>query len=205
LNADFMPSVIFAYETAASLFCLGASIAVRRSMIEKIGGIEDLSDYLVEDYEMGRRIAELGFKGVLVPPVVETMVDLKSYRDWWKHQVYWDQNTRAARPFAYLCTLLIRAIPFALIFALTEPSGYVGWTVLACTLGVRIATALFIMRWSLDDREGARAVYWLPLRDLAGMVSWLLSFVWRKTTWRGTEFRLTADGRLSAGTTVGHG
>ena len=199
LNADFMPSVIFAYETAASLFCLGASIAVRRSMIERIGGIEDLSDYLVEDYEMGRRIAALGYKGMLVRPVVETMVDLKSSRDWWKHQVYWDQNTRAARPLAYLCTLLIRAIPCALILVLLDPFSYFTWMVLVLATAVRIVTALFIMRVCLDDREGSRAVSWLPLRDIAGMVSWLLSFVWRKTTWRGTEFRLTADGRLSAG------
>ena len=204
LNADFMPSVIFAYETAASLFCLGASIAVRRQMIERIGGIEDLSDYLVEDYEMGRRIAALGYKGLLVRPVVETMVDLKTYRDWWKHQVYWDQNTRAARPFAYLCTLLIRAIPCALILVLINPLSLMSWIILTIAATMRLLTALFIMRFCLDDREGARAILWLPLRDIAGMVSWLLSFVWRKTTWRGTEFRLTADGRLSQGSPVGH-
>ena len=75
LNADFMPSVIFAYETSASLFCLGASIALRRKTLDEIGGIEGLSDYLVEDYEMGRRIVERGYSSVLVLPVIETMVE----------------------------------------------------------------------------------------------------------------------------------
>ena len=205
LNADFMPSVIFAYETSASLFCLGASIALRRKTLVEIGGIEGLSDYLVEDYEMGRRIVARGYQSVLVLPVIETMVDLKTRSDWWKHQVYWDQNTRAARPLAYFCTLLIRAVPCALIFASLNPADLSGWLVLAGTIAVRMATAGLVMGLGLDDREGVRALWWLPVRDVAGMVSWLLSFLWRKTTWRGTEFVLTADGRLAAGTTIGHG
>ena len=205
LNADFMPSVIFAYETSASLFCLGASIALRRKTLDEIGGIEGLSDYLVEDYEMGRRIVERGYSSVLVLPVIETMVDLKTRSQWWKHQVYWDQNTRAARPLAYACTLLIRAIPCALIFALLNPVGLIGWSVLAGAIAMRMATAGLIMGVGLEDREGLRALWLLPVRDVAGMVSWLLSFLWRKTTWRETEFVLTADGRLAAGTTLGRG
>ncbi len=205
LNADFMPSVIFAYETSASLFCLGASIALRRKTLDEIGGIEGLSDYLVEDYEMGRRIVERGYRSILVLPVIETMVDLKTRSQWWKHQVYWDQNTRAARPLAYACTLLIRAIPCALIFALLNPVGLMGWSVLAGAIAMRMATAGLIMGVGLEDREGLRALWLLPVRDVAGMVSWLLSFLWRKTTWRETEFVLTADGRLAAGTTLGRG
>ncbi len=77
--------------------------------------------------------------------------------------------------------------------------------VLAGTIIVRMATAGLVMGLGLEDREGVRALWWLPVRDVAGMVSWLLSFLWRKTTWRGTEFVLTADGRLAAGTTIGRG
>lgn len=196
LNADFMPSVIFANETAASLFCLGASIAVRRPTIEEIGGLDALADYLVEDYEMGRRIVNAGKRGVLVHPVVETMVDLQNPAQWWKHQVYWDQNVRAARPIAYFCTVLVRAIPFALLFALLQPTSVLAWTVLAATIAVRMITAGLIMTTGLGDKSAMRALPWLPVRDLAGLVSWLLAFSRRTTTWRGTEFILTRDGRL---------
>ena len=70
---------------------------------------------------------------------------------------------------------------------------------------MRMATAGLIMGVGLEDRESLRALWMLPVRDVAGMVSWLLSFLWRKTTWRETEFVLTADGRLAAGTTLGRG
>jgi ceramide glucosyltransferase len=196
LNADFMPSVIFANETRASLFCLGASIAVRRETLREIGGIDSLADYLVEDYEMGRRIVNLGRQGLLIQPVVETMVDLQNPAQWWSHQVYWDQNTRAARPVAFFCTVLIRALPFALLFALLQPTSAFSWLTLLAAIAVRLVTAGVIMTRGLSDRHALGALPWLPVRDLAGIVSWLLAFLRRTTTWRGTEFVLTRDGRL---------
>ena len=66
VNADFMPSVAFAHMSGASKFCLGPSIALRRSTLKEIGGLEDLADYLVEDYELGRRIWASG-KKIAVP------------------------------------------------------------------------------------------------------------------------------------------
>jgi ceramide glucosyltransferase len=196
LNADFMPSVIFANETGASLFCLGASIAVRRQTISEIGGIDALADYLVEDYEMGRRIVNAGKRGILIHPVVETMVDLQNPAQWWKHQVYWDQNTRAARPIAFFCTVLVRAIPFALLYALLQPTSILAWIILAAVMVVRLVTAGLIMSTGLGDRNSLSALPWLPVRDVAGLLSWLLAFLRRTTTWRGTEFILTRDGRL---------
>ncbi len=44
LNADFIPNVIFAHVTGASNFCLGASAALRRSVLEEIGGLDALAD-----------------------------------------------------------------------------------------------------------------------------------------------------------------
>jgi ceramide glucosyltransferase len=198
LNADFMPSVVFAYETGASEFCLGASIALRRTTIDQIGGIASLADYLVEDYELGRRIHELGMRSMFVPPIVDTMVDLQTPSQWWKHQVYWDQNTRSARPVAFFCTMLIRSVPFALVIAIVRLFDPLGLTVFAITLSIRLLTAAVIMGWGFGDREGLRALHLLPIRDVLGLISWLFAFTWRTTTWRGSEFVLTRDGRLVA-------
>jgi ceramide glucosyltransferase len=196
LNADFMTSVIFAHVTGASKFCLGASAALHRSTLQEIGGLEGLADYLVEDYEMGKRIWSSGKKVAIVPYFVETMVDLKRPSQWWSHQVYWDQNTKAARPFAFLATAIIRSIPFALFFAVVRLGDLLGLKVLAAAILIRLATAAYILCRGLQDREGLRSLWLLPLRDLASLVSWLLAFTKRTTIWRGSEFILTRDGRL---------
>ncbi|MGD0307933.1 MAG: bacteriohopanetetrol glucosamine biosynthesis glycosyltransferase HpnI [Acidobacteriota bacterium] len=198
LNADFMANVVFAHITGASKFCLGASAALRRSTLAEIGGLEGLADYLVEDYEMGRRIWSSGKKIEIVPYLVDTMVDLKTPAQWWGHQVYWDQNTRAARPWAFLATAVIRSTPFAILFALARFCDPLGLGVLAGALVLRMATAAVILGWGFGDREGVKSIGLLPARDVLSLASWFLAFAKRTTVWRGSQFTLTRDGRLVA-------
>ncbi len=198
LNADFMANVLFAHVSGASKFCLGASAALHRSTLEQIGGLEGLSDYLVEDYEMGRRIGLLGKEVAIIPYFVDTIVDLKSPGQWWNHQVYWDQNTRAARPFAFFATALIRSVPFALLYAIARLGDAIGLSVLCGACVLRTATSAVVLGWGLRDREGLRSLGLLLFRDLTSLVTWLLAFTKRTTIWRGTSFVLTRDGRLVA-------
>jgi ceramide glucosyltransferase len=202
LNAGFITDVIFAYVTGASKFCLGASAALHRSMLQQIGGLEALSDYLVEDYEMGRRIWISGKKVAVVPYFVDTIVDLKSPSQWWNHQVYWDQNTRAARPVAFFATALIRSVPFAILYAIVRMGDVTGLYALAGAIALRMTSAAAVLGWGLRDREGLRSLWLLIPRDISSLATWLLAFTKRTTIWRGTSFVLTRDGRLVAQKTV---
>lgn len=192
---DFTVNLIFANVTGAANFCLGASTALHRSTLQSIGGFASLAEYLVEDYEMGQRIQEKGLKGVLVSYFVDTVVDLQNASDWWRHQVYWDQNTRAARPLGFFATVLTRSVPFAFLLALLRLFDMFGLVVLASALTVRLGAAACLLR-RLGDDEGARSLALLPLRDLVGLASWLFALCKRTFVWRGREFGLTRNGRI---------
>lgn len=198
LNADFIANVLFAHVSGASKFCLGASAALRRSTLEEIGGLEGLADYLVEDYEMGRRIWTMGKKVAIIPYFVDTIVDLKSPSQWWNHQIYWDQNTRAARPFAFLSTILVRSVPFALLYAAIRLGDSIGLSVFLAAVILRLISAAIILGWGIQDREGLRSLGLLVFRDLSSLATWLLAFTKKTTIWRGASFILTRDGRLLA-------
>jgi ceramide glucosyltransferase len=197
LNADFVPSVIFAYMTGTSKFCLGSSVAFRRSSLREMGGLESLADYLAEDYEMGRRLWVSGKRTVLVPYFVDIVIDLKDTLQWWDHQVCWDQKTRAARPVGFFATIVTRSVPFALLFAALRLGDGLGLATLAGALGLRIVTAAGIMRWALRDREGLKSLGLLPLRDIAALASWFLAFTRKTVTWRASRMSLKRDGRLA--------
>ena len=194
MNADFMPSVMFAEVTGASNSCLGPSIAIRRSILDQLGGLESLADYLVEDYEIGRRVWTSGLKMVLLPYMIDVVVDLSSWRNWWSHQVYWDQNTYLARPGAFISTILIRSIPFALIFAVLRWD-LIGLEVLMATILIRIITATIVAK-EMGDKETIKSLYLLPFRDAIGLVFWGLAFTQRTVIWRGVEFKLTSHGKM---------
>jgi ceramide glucosyltransferase len=194
-NAEFIPSSVFAYRTGASGLCLGASVALRRTTLEAVGGLASLADYLVEDYELGRRILERGERMVLLPYFVDLTVDLDSAKSWWRHQIYWDQNTRAARPVGFAASVLTRAVPFALLYAALRLFDPLGLLILLAAIAVRLGTAAG-NALLLRDRATLRALWLLPLRDLAGLLFWVLAMGKRTFVWRGYEFELARGGRI---------
>lgn len=194
-NSEFIVNVVFADVSGAYDFCPGCSVAIRRKALDEIGGFEPLLDYLVEDFELGRRINAKGYRTVLVPYFADTTMNIGRPRDWWNHQVYWDQNTRAVNPVGFFFTFLIQPVPFALIFALARGFDPLGWLALAAAVAVRVGTRAAIFR-RIGDREGPRYLAWLPVRDVAGLASWLVAFFKRSFVWRDMRFGLTRDGRI---------
>ena len=195
INSDFIPSVIFAQVTGASNACLGPSIAIRKSTLQELGGLESLADYLVEDYELGRRVWTSGKKMVILPYVIDAVVDLSNWRQWWNHQVYWEQNTYLARPGAFIATILIRAVPFACLFAILQFGNPWGLLVLLSTISIRLLTA-GITALELKDDEAIKSLHLLAFRDVVGLIFWLLAFTQRTVVWRGVEFKLTSNGKM---------
>ena len=196
VNADFNVNVIFAMVTGVSMVCLGGSTALRRSVLESIGGWESLLEYMVDDYELGRRVEAKGLKIAVMPYFVDTVIDLSSPADWWQHLVYLDQNTWLAQPVGFLATIFARAVPFALLFAAFRWFDVVGLLVLAAALAIRLATTALILVRGLGDREGLRSLALLPVRDLAALASWVFAITKRTFVWRGYEFRLASGGRI---------
>ncbi len=196
-NADFVPGIIFSYVTGAAKFCLGSSVALRRSDLDGIGGIESLSGYLAEDYEMGRRLLKTGKKMVLVPYLVETLVDLKSPAQWWTSQVCWDQKTRSANPMGFFCTILVRSVPFAAAVAVLRLMDGPGLALLGVAVLFRIVSAAVILKWGMNDREGLQAIWLLPVRDLAALASWAVAMVRKVVVWRGCRLILNRSGTMA--------
>ena len=194
INSDFMPSVIFAYVTGASNSCLGPSIAIHKSTLNSFGGLKSLANYLVEDYEIGKRVWTSGKSMILLPYIIDVVVDLKSWKTWWNHQVYWDQNTYLARPGAFVSTIFIRAIPFAIMFCLLKGS-MISLFVLIITILIRVSSA-FIVAQEMKDSESIKSLYLLPLRDLFGLIFWVLAFTQRTVMWRNNKYKLTRHGKM---------
>ena len=186
-NSDFVPSMLFAVMTKASIACPGATMAIRREVLDDVGGLKPLGSYFVEDYELGRRVVAKGYRIVLIPYIAKMGVDRKTFRDWWRHQVYWDQNTKSVNLAGFFGTLLIRGVPFALLYTLC--GGPYGWQVLAGVIGMRIITGI-LNAGLLKDTDGLRFIGLLPLKDLLGILVWLASLLKKRTFWRGKTFIL---------------
>src|SRR3984957_2049499 len=73
ISTDFCAGVLVARQLEGGLrFGLGSTLAFRRTDLEEIGGFRSIVDFLADDYELGRRIANLGLQVVLSDVIVET-------------------------------------------------------------------------------------------------------------------------------------
>ncbi|MBT8342345.1 MAG: glycosyltransferase, partial [Desulfatitalea sp.] len=161
-NADFVPALLFAYLSKSAVVCPGATMAIRREVLDAVGGLAPLADYFVEDFELGRRVTAAGHRIRLIAHNTGMSLDLASFGQWWRHQVYWDQNTKSVHGLGFFFTVLVRGVPFALLYALV--GGPYGWAVPAASIGLRLLTGL-ANALALKDAAGARRIGLLPVRD----------------------------------------
>lgn len=198
LNADQFAMAVLASSTKVVQFCFGASTALSRRTLERVGGFEAFGHSLVEDTEMGRAIQACGQRLVAIPYVVETTVDLKSAADFARKQIYWDQNTIAAVPAVFAAAWCLRVIPLALLFALLRRFDALGLGLLAVASAARLASAATVLGVALRDREGLRALWLVPLKDVLGVVWGLWASFSRSVVWRGVELSVANGGCLRA-------
>ena len=196
ISTDFAPGVLAAKQIEGGLhFGLGSTLAFRRKDLEAIGGFEAIVDYLADDYEIGKRIAEHGLQIRLSNSVVETFLPAYSFGGFLSHQLRWARTIRASRPAGYAGLLLTYILPWAaLSVVLARGAAWVWISFLAAVL-LRIMMALLSGVSVLRDRELVRSLWLLPLRDFLAPFVWLAGMFGRKVLWRGEEFELNR-GRL---------
>jgi ceramide glucosyltransferase len=200
ISTDFSAGVLAARQLEGGIrFGLGSTLAFRRRDLDAIGGFEAFVDYLADDYEIGRRIAERGLEVRLSDVVVETFLPAYTLREFIDHQLRWARTIRDSRRWGYLGLVLTFGIPWALlalVLSLSLGRGVLAaWLLLVGVSSLRVAVALLV-GWSvLRDRQLLPLLPLLPLRDLVALLVWIASLAGHTVVWRGESFRLK-NGRL---------
>jgi len=196
ISTDFAPGVLAARTLERGLhFGFGATIALPRAVLEKIGGLESLVDYLAEDYVLGARVAQAGFRVEVSDQSVETFLPAYSWAEFFQHQLRLARGIRDSRPWGYFGSGITYLIPWAMITAALAGGAKWSLLLLAAALVLRFTSAITVAAGVLHDRQIWRDLWLLPLRDWVAAIIWLTSFTGHSVTWRNTEYVLK-DGKL---------
>jgi len=197
ISTDFVPGVLSARFLEHGLhFGLGSTLALRRTDLTAIGGFEVMVDYLADDYELGRRLADLGKRIELSDVVVETFLPSYSLLEFLTHQLRWSRTIRGARRWGYAGLFLTFGFMWSVGLLLVTRGELWDWALASITVGARVTIAMATGSAILGDGQVWRNFYLLPLRDLIAPVVWALSFAGNRISWRGDVFRVK-DGRLA--------
>jgi len=190
MNTDFWGGVLVARMLEGMRFAVGPTIAVRRHVLQAVGGFARFKDYLAEDFVIGKFAADAGHGVILSSYIIEHHIGRASLSENMAHRLRWARSTRRSRPAGYVGQLFTMPLPLALLVCAFSPSW---WLVLPVTIIVRFAAAYMVSQRVLRAR-----LNWLllPLEDLAGFCFWLAGFFGNTISWRGRRYRLFADGRF---------
>lgn len=197
INEVFLPSVLVALAIQPLDFCLGATMAVRRTALDSIGGFQALSGYLADDYMLGHRLREHGWDVQLAPAIVENVVAEPSFNDLFVHELRWARTIRTVRPVGYSLSVLTMMFPWAVAVLLISRFSRPALWMAAAALGVRVLLH-FTVRFRLRLARPA-AAWWIPLRDALTFVVYCASHFGRSVQWKQARFNVSTDGQLHPG------
>lgn len=197
ISSTFGPEVCSSRLLEGIAFALGSTIVTRREVLGRIGGFPAVTDYLADDFVLGNWTAKLGYEVVLSDCVVEHVSAPATMATMLKHQLRWGRSTRISRPWGYRGLILTYGTATALLALLAWNFSGFGWWLLAVTLFVRLLPVFVVGVYGLKDKTLARFFWLVPLRDLITFGVWLVSFVGDEIHWRGVNFRVLPDGKLT--------
>ncbi|MGO9327273.1 MAG: bacteriohopanetetrol glucosamine biosynthesis glycosyltransferase HpnI [Steroidobacteraceae bacterium] len=194
INSQFLPQAVTAVSLGLAKPCCGATIALRRSTLDRIGGFVAFADVLADDHAIGLAVRSAGYDVVTAPFLVGHRCFESSFRQLLLHQIRIARTIRSIDPIAYAGTIVTHPWPLALISLLSgRPAA------------VLVALAVLVSRVMLcrcvEWRFGLpRQNYWLILlQDVIAFAVYVASFFGATVHWRGADYRVTAAGTLIEG------
>lgn len=183
----FIPSVLVALVLGKLRFALGATMAVRRSVLETIGGLEALGETIADDYRLGHLVAAREKVIDLSRYVVATSVPETTLRALWTHELRWARTNFALAPIGYAFSFLMYALPLAVVYLAASRNLAWGLPILAIAVALRL-TLHALSRAGLGVTR-ASDVWSIPLRDFLSLAVWFVSLFGRRVSWRGKTYR----------------
>ncbi|MGH7155392.1 MAG: bacteriohopanetetrol glucosamine biosynthesis glycosyltransferase HpnI, partial [Acetobacteraceae bacterium] len=182
--------------------CLGATMALRRDTLARIGGFPALVNHLADDNVLGQLVQGLALAVRLADTVPLTTVPEPTLAALFRHELRWARTIRTLVPARFAASALQYPIFWAIIAVILAPLALWSWVLLAMAWIVRAASAWGINH-ALAPRLPARlptpSVWLLPLRELISIAVMIVSYAGLRVEWRGHILRASgpAEGSKS--------
>jgi ceramide glucosyltransferase len=197
INQYFLPGALLA-RALGRQDCLGATMALRRETLERIGGLPALVNHLADDNVLGRLVQRLGLAVRLADTVPATTVPEASLAALWRHELRWARTIRTLVPVQFAASVLQYPLAWAgLAILLAWGAAWsLAWFAVAWLVrGLAGGEIDRLLARAPDRRPGqaSRSSLWLlPVRELMSVAVMLASYAGREVEWRG--HRLQAEG-----------
>ena len=191
INHGFLPAALAARALGRRDGCFGATMALRRRLLDEIGGLEPLADKLADDWALGAAVRVSGRAIALTARPVDLIVHEPDLGSLLGHEIRWGRTIAAIDRPSYLASVLTQPLVFA---ALATAVGGAPWAAM-------LAVAAAGRWWAIRREEKALGLppaplFLLILREVLSFAVFVAACCGRTVSWRGQRLRLRRDGTL---------
>jgi ceramide glucosyltransferase len=195
VDDHFLPATILGLALGLARPCIGATIALTRETLIRIGGFEAVVNQLADDYAIGKAVRQVGLRVVLPRMLITHSFAEKALSEVVRHELRWARTIFSVDPIGYIGSVFTHALPLALIGAALRGFDALG---LAAIFGA-LACRLFLKYRLTREFDLPNPDYVLLLaRDILSFIVYCASFWSTRVSWRGQDFAVARDGTLLA-------
>jgi ceramide glucosyltransferase len=194
MYTDSAPGALVARKLEGKMrFAFGWTMATTKKVVSEIGGFESMVNHHSDDFELGNRISELGYRVELMRKPVAMVLPDEGFGEFLKHELRWSIGLRNVRPVAYVSMLLTHGLPWTVFAGAVAMAA--GWNSIAIAyalayLGLRLGVVWTTAVWGLGDSQIGRKLFLVPLHDAISFLVWVGGFFSNKIVWRGSVYRV---------------
>jgi ceramide glucosyltransferase len=187
-----MPAIPVAMMLEPMTFCFGATMAVRRDVLDAIGGLAALGGGIADDFTLGKLVSDAGYRVALCPYVVRMTVADRNLYELWTHHLRWQRTVLSVRPVGFSGTILTHVLPTAALAAVLCPSKSIGGLIIGSAAALRVMVHDEAARTFAP--EIALSPWLIPAADALAFATWAAAFFAKGVTWRGQQFTVEMGG-----------
>lgn len=187
INYNFMPGVILSRYLKRQ-DCLGACIAIKRSLLEEIGGLNALLPHIADDAILGQLVRKKKLTIALSPSIVQTTISENSLNALYKHELRWNRTVFTLEPTGFVLSFLQLPLFWALLSILSRPFKRKPWLYFIGSWVVQIIYCMMINK-KLNFYFKPMPLI-LPLRDWLSAYIMMQSILKKDIEWRGQKMTL---------------
>ncbi len=195
INHTFLPGALLA-RALGRQDCLGATMALTRETLDRVGGLHALANHLADDAVLGRLVKGKGLSIALAATVPATTVAESRMPELFAHELRWARTIQSLEAVGFAMSCVQYPLFWAALMVGLSGGAAWAWCGFALAWVARGAAGHGIDR-ALGLARGA-GIWCLPFRDLMSVVVMLASYRSDRVAWRGQVLRATRP-RLGSG------
>jgi ceramide glucosyltransferase len=169
---ELHPGILTARKREGLSFAVGPTLAVRKTVLEKIGGFIPLAADVSGYGQVGQLATTVGYRVCLSHYIVEQQLGQGSLGNTFQRQLQWAQGLQISRSWGYWSNIFTYGTVVSLLLLLISGGSSLGWATVSITWLARLLTVQVISVAWLKDRPTQRYWWLLPIYDLLSFVVW---------------------------------